>query len=167
MAVTAADLLRRVDRAWLAVERAFLASALLAMVAMICGDFLGRELFGRGIAWAKEAASFLMIWVGFIGASVAAAGGRHLRIEALDRLLPPATARRLYRATHLLAAGITAFLAYLGLRYCLESYGFDERSAVLDLPLGLVQAVIPIALLTTALRLARGRSTATASEPRT
>jgi len=154
MAVTAADFLRRLDRGWLAVERAFLATALIAMVAMVCGDFLGRELIGRGIAWAKEVASFLMIWVGFIGASVAAASSRHLRVEALDRLLPRGTARLLYRTTHLIAAAVTAFLAYLGLRYCLESYGFDERSAVLDLPLALVQAVIPLALLTTALRLA-------------
>ena len=158
--MAASKLLRRVDRGWLAVERGFLAAALIAMVAMVCGDFLGRELLGRGIVWAKEVASFLMIWIGFIGASVAAAGGRHLRIEALDRLLPRGTARRLYRATHLIAAVVSGFLAYLGLRYCLESYQFDERSAVLNLPLALVQAVIPLALFTTALRLAGARPTA-------
>lgn len=165
--MTTIDLLRRLDRGWLAVERAFLATALIAMVAMVCGDFLGREILGRGIVWAKEVASFLMIWVGFIGASVAAAGGRHLRIEALDRLLPRGTARNLYRATHLIAAAVSGFLAYLGLRYCLESYQFDERSAVLDLPLAFVQAVIPLALFTMALRLAGGRTTAETTQGET
>jgi TRAP-type C4-dicarboxylate transport system permease small subunit len=136
---------RKLDDGLAKAEAAFLALALAVMVLVVFGDFALRETVNKSWTWAKELAAYLMVWVGFLGASLATHRRRHLVMSLSEKLFSPA----LRKWTSLLACLITAvtclFLAALGLRYVLETRATGETSLTVGVPLWLVQAVIPFA----------------------
>jgi len=58
----------------------------------------------------KRLALLMMLWLAFVGASLAAKDDKHLTIDAAARTLSPVGASRLYRTSMLLAAGFSWFL---------------------------------------------------------
>lgn len=73
--------------------------------------------FPRGYSWSKEMSLMMLLWVGFLGASVCAHEGKHLRMEAFEKLLTPAMARWVRVAGFLATAGFSGLLAWLGYLY--------------------------------------------------
>ena len=102
------DLFGAVDRvvAWL--ERTFVIVALLGMVFLYFFDYLNREFpsVAPTIEGGTNMAMVLLVWVGFLGASLATRKRRHLSVDASDRILSPASARFVKRASALIAAGL-------------------------------------------------------------
>lgn len=85
-------------------------------------------MFPAGLQWAASFSLVLMLWVSFLGASMATRDNLHLKLEAANKALP----ERLRRITGLLAGIATAafclLLAYLGYRYCGVKYDEWEMS---------------------------------------
>jgi TRAP-type C4-dicarboxylate transport system permease small subunit len=144
--------LAHLDRALAKAESAFLAAALAVMILVVFADFALRETLNKGLVWAKELAVYLLVWVGFIGASLAVHKRRHLVVEAGEKLFPPG----LRKWTSLLACATTTalclLLAWLGLRFVLETKQVGEVSLGMGMPLWIVQIVIPAAFLIIGLR---------------
>ena len=68
----------------------FLASmALIIMTLLVVADIIFREVANTSLPWAPKAAVYLMIWIGFIGSSLASQKGLHLRPEFCDKLWQP------------------------------------------------------------------------------
>ncbi len=136
--------------AW--IEKTFLVTALAVMCLIVFFDFFLREFFASGFVWAKELAMFLMIWVGFIGASLATRANRHLVVGIPEKLFPPNTLRYVSFSVAILVVVLTLFVAYLGWQYVMETRMFEERSIVLRIPLWYVQIIIPVSLFVIAIR---------------
>ena len=70
--------------------------ALLAMVAIICGDVLTRNVaipgLPRGIAWSNEISELLLYAMTLLAAPWLLREGRHIRVDILLRALPPRAA---------------------------------------------------------------------------
>ena len=66
--------------------------ALLAMVAIICGDVLTRNVavpgMPRGIAWSNEISELLLYAMTLLAAPWLLREGRHIRVDILLRVLP-------------------------------------------------------------------------------
>ncbi|MFV8750071.1 TRAP transporter small permease [Nannocystaceae bacterium ST9] len=79
-------------------------------------------MFPAGLQWAASFSLVLMLWVSFLGASMATRDNLHLKLEAANKALP----EKLRKITGLLAGILTAsfclLLAYLGYRYCVVKY---------------------------------------------
>lgn len=102
--------LRRLHR----VEDLLLAGLLLVLVALACSQILLRTVFDTGFTGSEAAARTLVLWVAMLGALAATRERRHLAIDALPRLLPPALRRACWMLTQLFAAFIAGALAW----YC-------------------------------------------------
>ena len=89
------------------LEKGFIAFALLLMTALSFADYLRREVpfFDVDIQGGPSMAVVLMVWVGFLGASLAVRERKHLAVDLSDRLLSPAAAGLLKRFTALVTAG--------------------------------------------------------------
>ena len=89
------------------LEKGFIALALLLMTALSFADYLRREVpfFDVDIQGGPSMAVVLMVWVGFLGASLAVRERKHLAVDLSDRLLSPAAAGLLKRFTALVTAG--------------------------------------------------------------
>jgi len=94
------------DRLLAVVEKGLISVALLAMVALSFLDYLRREVpgFDLEIQGGPNMAVVLMVWVGFLGASLATRQRKHLAVDATDRILSPKAARLVKRFTALAAA---------------------------------------------------------------
>ena len=106
-------LLSEADRMWANVEKAFIGVAMLAMTALSFIDYMRREIafFDLEIQGGPNMAVVLMVWVGFLGASLAAQERKHLAVDATERLLSGRAARLAKRFSSLAAAGFCWYFA--------------------------------------------------------
>lgn len=114
-----------------------------------------------GYSWADKRALFLLLWVGFLGASMAAKQQRHLKIDIARKLCPEAWLARFNGVSYTVAALFTATMTYLGYVYLFNpDYGrFWVSTIPGEIPDWFKVASIPVALLLITLRFgARGVS---------
>ncbi len=118
-----------------------------------------------GLVWAPAAALACMLWAGLLGASIAAAQGRHLSLEVGNHLWP-ARHRPIARITGLLLACATsallAALAGVSVHEHWHTWATTPDAATLlptGLPLWLVLAILPWSFGMMALRFLRQAST--------
>ncbi len=139
---------RVADRAILTVEKCFLVAALLSITSLVFVVAIDRwfEWINLGWFWATKLALFLMIWVGFVGASVATKERRHLAIDVAGRVLSPKGARIVTFFTQAIAAGFCFTLAFYAYDLVQESLGYGDREGVLPIPTWIIQAVMPFTL---------------------
>lgn len=96
----------RLRRAVLLIEDVILVSVLSAMIGFAVLQIVLRNFFDIGIVWADPLVRVLVLWVGLIGAMVAARLDRHIVISALARSLSP----RWKAASRALTDGTTALV---------------------------------------------------------
>jgi len=105
--------LSEANRMWANVEKALIGVAMLAMTALSFMDYMRREVsfFTLEIQGGPNMAVVLMVWVGFLGASLAAMERKHLAVDATERLLSGRAARLAKRFSALAAAGFCWYFA--------------------------------------------------------
>jgi TRAP-type C4-dicarboxylate transport system permease small subunit len=126
-------------------EMGFLALLLLSMVVLSALQIVARNAFGAGILWIDPLLRYSTLWIGFLGAALAAGEGRHIQMDVLGRALPPGPRRLAGRLTHLAAAATSAVLAESAYRHLASEYSYGARE-FLRLPTWILLVVIPAAL---------------------
>jgi len=104
--VLAEEIASELDRLISNLEKAFITVAMLVMVALSFLDYLQRETaLSIGIDGGPKMATVLMVWVGFLGASLATRQNKHLSVNATSRILTPKAAKITQRFVALVAVG--------------------------------------------------------------
>lgn len=120
-------------------------AALVAMLVVISMQIVFRVFF-QALTWSEEVSRYLLVWITFLGASVAHKHGRHIAVTFVVDALP-AKAGRIVRAATILAAMVFfAVVVVTGVKYALLQGA--QVSASLRVPMGIVYAVIPLASAT-------------------
>ena len=83
-----------------------------AIVAIILSQVFSRYVLGRPLIWAEELATYLLIWLGFVAASVAYKLRRHITIQTFGGLLSPRTKRVADALVHLLIFIVLAIVIF-------------------------------------------------------
>jgi C4-dicarboxylate transporter, DctM subunit len=134
------------------VEDAFASLALAAMVALPISEIVARRAFGRGIPGSGPIVQHLTLWVGFLGAAIAAREGKLLAL-ATGTFMPSGIARG---AADILAAAFGACAAVV-LAWGGAQMAMIEREAGTtigaDIPAWVAQLVLPVAFAMIAGRL--------------
>jgi TRAP-type C4-dicarboxylate transport system permease small subunit len=74
---------------WLAnLERALVVLLLTGLLGLGLLQVIERNVLASGIFWADEVLQHLVLWLGFLGASLATREHRHLSIDVLSHFLP-------------------------------------------------------------------------------
>lgn len=109
-------------------------------------------VFPNGFKWALPMGLVLTIWVGFVGASMATRDNRHLKVEALQRLMPETVQRFTGLISGLLTAAFCFLLAWLARRfvgYMYEDYIDSEKLGAMfegiDVPKYMGFVILPVA----------------------
>jgi TRAP-type C4-dicarboxylate transport system permease small subunit len=120
-----------------------LAGVLLGVLAAVCVLEIGlRNLARSGLTWYDELASYILVWLTFIGAALAQQKEEHIGVEALLERAGPAAAPALRLASHAALFALQLGLLVLGARLSYRTLG--ERAVTLPLAMGLVYAVVPL-----------------------
>ena len=133
------------------VEDAFASAALLAMALVPIAEILLRRLLGTGIPGAGPIAQHLVLWVGFLGAAIAARQGTLLAL-ASGTLLRGGWRDAAALVSGALGAGLSTLLAAGGLELVASERG-SGAVVGLGVPVWVAQLVLPAAFAAVALRL--------------
>jgi len=142
---------KHLDRVLTQVENVLAAGALAAATVLAVAGVILRYLFNYVIFWGEELTIYLIIFSTFIGAVVTLRHNEHVNVDIL-----PALIRRARRGFALLASGLT-------ITYCVVIGGYawemvfapiarNTTTAALQVPLWMVQFVLPVGLTLMLLR---------------
>ncbi|RCV93557.1 TRAP transporter small permease [Vreelandella rituensis] len=112
-----------------------------ALIGVITLQIISRVLFSA-VGWTEEVARFLLVWITFLGATLAFQRGRHIAVTfAVDAL--PGRLRQVARiAATLIVLAFMVALVVIGYRY-MQVQSF-QKSASMRLSMTYVYAVIPL-----------------------
>ena len=130
-------------RVSLKIEEALAALAMALLCLITLGNVIARYLTNYSFAFTEEYSIVLMVIVTMLGASVAVAADRHIRIAFfVDRMRP---ARRLAAELFSLAATAVMFglLVILGGRVVWDEYRFEVTSPALGDPQWIYTLALP------------------------
>ncbi|OIO04112.1 MAG: hypothetical protein AUJ52_15885 [Elusimicrobia bacterium CG1_02_63_36] len=102
--------LKALERRVLSVEKAILIVFVVLMVFLAFLQVVLRGAFSAGLLWADSFLKHLVLWVGFLGASVAAHEDKQFAMDAVTRLFQGKIAAALELVVALFTAGVSILL---------------------------------------------------------
>src|SRR3954466_2520935 len=133
-------------------EESLAATALVVMVLLPLAEILVRAAFVTGIPGAGPLVQHLTLWVGFVGASLAARDDRLLSI-ATGTLLPAGARRWTALTVAIVGVAVTTALCW-GAVTLVRTQREMGSIIALQIPVWALQIVMPVALASIACRLA-------------
>jgi TRAP-type C4-dicarboxylate transport system permease small subunit len=134
------------------IETGLIAALVLAMVVLAGAQILLRNLFDSGLSWADPLLRAMVLWAAMLGALAAARDDKHIGLDLVAHFLQGRTRRVLRVVTLLLAAAVSATMAWYGVG--LVRLDVDSGAATAGIANWLVEAIVPVGFGLLALRLA-------------
>ena len=133
-----AKLSRRINRAmeW------SLAGIGLVMVVVVAAQVFCRYVLNHSLFWSEELARYLLVWLTFLGATVAYHRRAHPSIDMLQARVGPRAARAMTIAGYLAALFFFGVLTVYGLQFA--HFVRAQISPALQIPKWTVMLVLPI-----------------------
>lgn len=135
------------------VEKFFVALMLSVMILLAFLQIVLRNAFSSGISWGDPLVRYLVLWVGFIGASLATKDGKHITIEVFSRWFSENGRRYLKAFSHLVSAFICSLLTFAGWTF-VQNEAQMGGTTFLNIPAWIPQIIIPVTFALMALRFA-------------
>lgn len=123
--------------------RLFLIVAMIAMCTVTIVEVGRRYFLGLSFPWAEELVRFLLIWVSFLGASIAWRRKGMVFFNLLRDNLSPRPRAFLDLAVNIISLVLMMFIFKLGLDYALKPAIFRQMSTGLHLSMAWVYIAIP------------------------
>jgi C4-dicarboxylate transporter DctQ subunit len=138
-----AGILARLDRALGWAETTFVGGALAFASALLFVNVVLRYWFLAPISWAEELTLYIMVWIVFVGSSVAIRTRGHIAIDLLPLALSPAGRRRLAIVVAVVVlAFLAVFIHYSG-EHTLRVRSIGQVTPVMQAPMWLAYLAMP------------------------
>lgn len=136
------DFFVAIDRIFAKIVTAILIVSLFTMVGLVFYQVLLRNIWNSGLAWGEIAARNLVIWIAFLGASLATRSRQHISVDFLTKILPKGPREALHFIFDGLACGISFLLAIAAFKFVLDERIMGTES-FLNIPNWYIQIIIP------------------------
>ncbi len=124
-------------------------SLILAVIVLIClAEVTLRYGFGAGLGFYDELAGFLLVWLTFLGATMARRDRAHIGIREVLDFFSPRAQRALRIVEHTAMLGLHLMLAWQGA--LLSARFLGERAITMPIPMGVFYLVLPVFAVLTA-----------------
>ncbi len=136
-------ILSTIDKSLARLENSLIVILLTAMVLMAFLQVLLRNLFETGILWGDIFLRHLVLWVGFIGASLATRQEKHIKIDVLSQV----TSQRLVPVIRIIVDMVTIFVCIVLAKagWDFVAYEIEAKNILFnDIPSWIFQIIIPI-----------------------
>jgi TRAP-type C4-dicarboxylate transport system permease small subunit len=135
------------------LEYLLLVSLLAVMVGLAFLQIVLRIFFATGTLWGEPLLRHLVLWVGLLGATMAAKEGKHINIDVISRVLPERGKVAIQALTDLFSTVICIFLIHSSLTFIRDEFQ-SAALAFSKIPTWAVAVIFPIAFGLIALRFA-------------
>lgn len=115
---------------------------LIIMTLAVFAQVVFRFVLEQPLAWSEELSRYLMIWITFLGASLAIEKKAHPMIEIFATYLPGPIQQVVQVIAMLFSSVFYGLLIYFGGQFAVRSFG--QLTPAMGLPIGYVYLIIPI-----------------------
>lgn len=143
--------LHRIDEFLATLEQTLIVVFLAAMVLLAFLQVLLRNLWGFGLPWVDILLRHMVLWLGIVGASLAAKRKQHIRIDILPRHFPLRQQRIIEQGILVLSAAVSILLG-LGAFTLVRQEWATGSVAFGSVPVWVLQLVLPVGFAVLAFR---------------
>jgi len=122
---------------------------------VLFANVVARYVFNWGFPWAEELVRYEIIWMVFLGGSIAARQGLHIGVDILVRFAPLPLRKPISVLINLISLIFCGFIVYYGAALISQTRMFGQVSPALQVPMWMVQLAIPLGAGLMALRFAQ------------
>jgi len=140
------NFINRINEYFERFERIILTGFVIVMLVLSFTQVVLRGVFSTGFTWADDLLRHLVLWVGYIGASIATKWSKHINIDIASRLLPQRTRALFEGIISLFSFLICMILSYSAYNFVTIEKEFQETSATLHIQLWYLQIIMPLGL---------------------
>ena len=140
-----------IDRVLEKFEYQIIVCLLSLMIILSFGQMVSRNLFHQSLVWGDTFLRQLVLWTGFLGASLAVRQNKHISIDVLSNFLPTSSKNKVFTFTRIVTAIISGFLAWAAWSF-VQFEKESESTLFLDLPVWIFQLILPYSFLIIAFR---------------
>lgn len=133
------------------LEDALLVILLTGLIFLSVGQIVLRNFFSTSWLWVDPLLRVMVLWLGLLGALAAIRAGKPIAIDLLTKLLPAVWQAVVVILGQLFAAVVSSMIAYHGVGFLMLEYE-DASLGVLDMPMWVLQSIIPITFFCLSLR---------------
>ena len=130
------------------IENTLLVIFLTVTVAMAFLQVILREFWSTGIIWADVFLRHLVLWIGFLGAALAAKESRHFSIDIITKKLSPMLKRIIQILLDLSASVVCYFLYSAGMSFVSDEIKYNTQPLFTllgkDIMAYYLESIIPI-----------------------
>jgi len=137
------NIVGKIDHSIAFVENTLIIIILTVMVLMAFLQVLLRNFFETGILWGDVFLRHLVLWVGFLGASLATREEKHINIDILTRVIPKKYVPFVKIIVDIITIVICVLLAKAG--YTFVHYEMEANTILFqNIPAWYFQIIIPV-----------------------
>lgn len=118
--------------------------SLLALTIMLTIQVIARYVFFTSFGWIEEFSRIIFVWFLYFSMSWIVLQGRHIRIDAIELILPVSLRRWIAVLADSIWLAFNLVMTYYGTRLILSEFQIYSETPILHIPHALVHAVIPI-----------------------
>ena len=137
------------------IEDFFIELFLGVMVIIVLAQILLRNVYQSGILGGDELVRHLVLWIAFFGAGIATRSRAHVKIDAVKNIIPDRWKPYSDVVVSLFSCIVCCVLVYASCQFVYIEYQAREHSTFLNLPVWLMEIILPAGYLIIALRFAR------------
>jgi TRAP-type C4-dicarboxylate transport system permease small subunit len=135
------------------LEELFLSFFTLSMIFLGAIQVIIRNLFNTGFTWGDSLVRALVLWVGFIGASIATRRGKYISIDIVSKLIKTKKIKKIKDfIVNLISLSLVVILFYHSIKFTLMEYE-TGITTFFNLPTYIVFLIVPISFLIIIFRL--------------
>jgi C4-dicarboxylate transporter DctQ subunit len=133
----------RLDEAIERLEQVFLVTFLGGIILLAFLQIVLRNFFSTGLDWGDSLVRNLVLWIGFIGATLATKEGKHINIDLISRILPSRGKKAVALIIHLFSFLICCALTYAALKFIKNEAQMGHRT-FLGIPTWIPELILPM-----------------------
>lgn len=118
------------------------------MVAAIFLQVIMRYVFQSPLSWSEELGKFLFVWISWLGISLGARYGEHIKITMLVDRLPFKVAQVVNILSEIIVIGICAVTLYYGVSLVMTQMGTHYAGIKISVSWGYLAVVLGCGLMT-------------------
>ncbi|MBT5469921.1 MAG: TRAP transporter small permease [Nitrospina sp.] len=145
------ELIKSLDRFLEKIEGRLIVVLLSVMIILSFGQMVSRNIFHQSLVWGDTLLRQLVLWTGFLGASLAVHKNKHISIDVFSNFMSPALKGKVLIFTHFITAVISGFLAWAAWSF-MQFERESESTLFLDIPVWIFQFILPYSFLIIAFR---------------
>lgn len=133
------------------LEDSLLVLLLGSLILLASTQIILRNLFDTGLVWIDPLLRVMVLWLGLLGAAVAARDNKHIQIDLLTRLLSKSAFLLVEVIVAQFSAWVCLIIAWHGARWVQLDYA-DAITSFIGLPAWLLEVIIPVSFTIIGLR---------------